>query len=146
LISAIWRYAAAALLVGLATAAIIRGTPFWDIPSGTSAALRAIIVVSMLFLTLYLGTVILFHWGLAPLRQLASLLRELAPSRKSARPAAEACGRDTNEPAGDPPTESRGAGHLASARGKTYPPVTVIGATSPDGSGGFIPFGTPDPQ
>ena len=82
LIAAIWRYAAAALVAGLATAATIRGTPFWETPSGASAALGAIIIISMLFVTLYLGTVILFHWGLAPLRQLASLLRELAPSRK----------------------------------------------------------------
>jgi PST family polysaccharide transporter len=90
LITAIWRYAAAALVAGLATAAIIRGTPFSDIPSSTSAALRAIIVISMLFLALYLGTVILFHGGLAPLRRLVGLLRELAPSRKVTRTAAEA--------------------------------------------------------
>jgi PST family polysaccharide transporter len=90
LIVAIWRYAAAALVVGIATAAIIRGTPFWVIPSGTIATLRAIIVISMLFLTLYLSTVILFHWGLAPLRQLTSLLRELAPSRKATGPVTEA--------------------------------------------------------
>jgi PST family polysaccharide transporter len=90
LITAIWRYVAAALVAGLTTAVIIRGTPFWDIPSSTSAALRAIIVISMLLLALYLGTVILFHRGLAPLRQLAGLLRELAPSRKATRPAAEA--------------------------------------------------------
>jgi len=90
LITAIWRYVAAALVAGLTTAVIIRGTPFWDIPSSTSAALRAIIVISMLLLALYLGTVILFHRGLAPLRQLDGLLRELAPSRKATRPAAEA--------------------------------------------------------
>ncbi len=83
LIAAIWRYAAAALVAGLITAAIIRGTPLWDTPSGTSAALAAIVIISTLFVTLYLGAVILFHRGLAPLRQFASLLRELAPSRKT---------------------------------------------------------------
>jgi len=90
LIAAIWRYAAAALAAGLVTAAIIRGTAFWDTHSGTGAALEATIIISTLFVTLYLGTVILFHWGLAPLRQLASLLRELAPSRNDTRPTAEA--------------------------------------------------------
>jgi hypothetical protein len=90
LIAAIWRYAVAALLAGLATAAIIRGTPFWYTPSGTSAALWAIIIISMVFVTLYLGTTIVLHWGLAPLRQVASLLRELAPSRKDTGRAAEA--------------------------------------------------------
>lgn len=92
LIAAIWRYAAAALAAGLTTAAIIRGTPFWHTHSGTAAALGATVIISTLFVTLYLGTVILFHWGLAPLRQLASLLRELAPARKDTRPAAEAVG------------------------------------------------------
>jgi PST family polysaccharide transporter len=83
LIGAVWRHAAAALLAGLATAAIIRGTPFWRTPSSASAALWAIIVISALFVIAYLGMTILLHWGLAPLRQLASLLRELAPSRKA---------------------------------------------------------------
>jgi O-antigen/teichoic acid export membrane protein len=92
LIAPIWRYAAAALVSGLATAAIIRGTPFWYTPSSTSAALWAIMIISTLFFTLYLGTTIVLHWGLAPLRQLASLLRELAPSRRNTRVAAETVG------------------------------------------------------
>ena len=92
LIAAIWRYAAAALVAGLATAAIIRGALFWDSPSSTGAALGATVIISTLFVTLYLGTVILFYWGLAPLRQLASLLRELTPSRKATTPAAEVMG------------------------------------------------------
>jgi PST family polysaccharide transporter len=92
LIAAIWRYAAAALAAGLATAAIMRGTRFWGTHSGTGPALGATALISILFVTLYLGAVILFHWGLAPLRQLTSLLRELAPAEKDARPAAEVAG------------------------------------------------------
>lgn len=92
LIAAIWRHAAAALISGLAVAAIIRGTPFWYTPSTTGAALWAIIVVSTLFVTVYLGATIVLHWGVAPLRQVASLLRELGPSRKNRAPAAEAVG------------------------------------------------------
>jgi len=92
LIAAIWRYAAAALVAGLATAAIIRGTPFWDAHSGAGPAFEATVVISMVLVTLYLGTVILFHWGLAPLRQLASLLGELAPAQKTIRPSAEVVG------------------------------------------------------
>jgi PST family polysaccharide transporter len=82
-VGAIWRYSAAALVAGIATAAIIRGTPFWVSPSSAGAALAATVIVSMLFVTLYLFIVILFHGGLAPLRQLGSLLGELAPSRKA---------------------------------------------------------------
>lgn len=74
----VWKYAAASLVVGLGTAFIIRGTPFWSTPLVAEAALWAIIIISALFVTLYLGTVILLHWGCAPLRQFASLVREAA--------------------------------------------------------------------
>jgi PST family polysaccharide transporter len=89
LIGAVWRYAAASLGAGLGTAAIIQRTPFWGTPPGADAALGAIIIISALFVTLYLATVILLHWGCAPLRQFASLLREAAQSRRVPRPAAE---------------------------------------------------------
>ena len=92
LIAAVWRYAAASLLAGLATAAIFRGTPISASPAGAGAALEAIIIISAAFVTLYLGAVILLHWGCAPLRQLASLLRELAPTRRATRPVAEPVG------------------------------------------------------
>jgi polysaccharide transporter, PST family len=87
LIAAVWRYAAASLLAGLATAAIMRSTPFWGTPPGAPAALGAIVVISALFVTLYVATVILLHWGCAPLRQITSLLRELVPERRFASPA-----------------------------------------------------------
>jgi O-antigen/teichoic acid export membrane protein len=83
LLATIWRHAAAALLAGSATAMVIRGTALWYTPSSTSAALWAIIVISTVFAALYLGTTVVLHGGLAPLRQLASLLRELAPSKKN---------------------------------------------------------------
>jgi polysaccharide transporter, PST family len=92
LIAAIWKYVAAALVAGLITAGIIRRTIFWGTASDTITALLAIIFISTLFATLYLGAVILFHRGLMPLRQLASLVGELAP-RKDTRPAAETLGR-----------------------------------------------------
>ena len=92
LIAAVWRHIAAALAAGLATAAILRGTSYWAAPSGAGAALLAIVVVSSLFLALYLAVTILLHRGLAPLRQLASLLRELAPAKGTARPAVEPAG------------------------------------------------------
>jgi hypothetical protein len=39
--------------------------------------------ISAVFLTLYLGFVIVCHRGCAPLRQLVSLLRELGPESRS---------------------------------------------------------------
>jgi O-antigen/teichoic acid export membrane protein len=89
LIAAVWRYVAASLLAGLATAAIIRGTPISASPTGAGAALEAIIIVSALFVTLYLGAVAVLHGGFAPIRQLTSLLHDLAPTRRATRPVAE---------------------------------------------------------
>jgi O-antigen/teichoic acid export membrane protein len=89
LTGAVWRYAVASLVAGLGTAAIIRGTPFRSTPSNADAALGAIVVISALFVTLYLGVVISLYRGCAPLRQLASLLSEAARSRRATTPAAE---------------------------------------------------------
>jgi len=89
LIAAVWKYAAASLLAGLATAAIARGMAISASPAGPGAALEAVIVISLLFVTLYVATVVLLHWGFAPLHQLASLLRELAPTRRATSVAAE---------------------------------------------------------
>jgi len=89
LIAAVWRHAAAGLISGVATALVMRNTRFWQTPPSAVGALWAIIIISMLFVTAYLAASIALHRGLAPLRQCASLLRELAPSRKAAGPAAE---------------------------------------------------------
>jgi PST family polysaccharide transporter len=92
LIGAIWKYAVAAGGAALATFAIIRGTALWEVPSRASAALGVITIISILFIALYLGAVILLHRGLAPLRQLGTLLRELAPMRGVASSLAEPVG------------------------------------------------------
>lgn len=92
-VGAIWRYTAAALVAGLATAAIIRGGVLWGTPSSTGAAFAVTVIVSILFVALYLVVVILLHGGLAPLRQLGSLLGELAPLRKAPPPIVEVVGR-----------------------------------------------------
>jgi O-antigen/teichoic acid export membrane protein len=94
LITAVGRYAAAALLAGFATAAIFRGMPASAPPVGPVAALQNVAIVSAAFIALYLGAVILLHWGCAPLRQLASLLRELAPRRIATSPVVEPVGED----------------------------------------------------
>lgn len=92
LTAAVWRYAAASLLAGFATAFIFRGTRFWASPVGRGPALEASVIISSALVALYLGAVVLLHWGFAPLRQLASLLRELAPRRIAMSPAAEPVG------------------------------------------------------
>jgi O-antigen/teichoic acid export membrane protein len=93
LLGAISRYAVAALAAGLVTAWIVGNVPFlWDSVSGTGTAAKATVAISALFLGLYLGAVILLYWGLSPLRQLAGILRELAPARNNAKPEVEVVG------------------------------------------------------
>jgi O-antigen/teichoic acid export membrane protein len=92
LIHAIWKYVVAALVAGGIVAAIIRGTPLSNSPSDAWAALVAAVVVSLLFVLGYLIAVLLLHRGLAPLRELHSLLRELAPSRKGSTLVVESTG------------------------------------------------------
>jgi PST family polysaccharide transporter len=139
LIAAVWRFVAAALAAGLTTAAIMRGTPFWGTPTGANAAFGAIIVVSALFVTLYLGTVILLHRGLAPLHQLGTLLGELAPTRGATKPTAKPVG-DTNEPARNSLTERSGVPVAPSAASEPCPQCAV--AVSPVGLAG--PVAVPD--
>jgi polysaccharide transporter, PST family len=86
LIAPIWRFIAAGLVAGATTAAVIKGTAFSGMPSSTGAAFDATVVISILFVALYLGAVILLHRGLAPIHQMGSLLRELAPSPKNSTP------------------------------------------------------------
>jgi PST family polysaccharide transporter len=91
-VAAVWRYAAASLLACFGTAAILRGTAVWARPAGAGAALEASIIISSTFLILYLGGIVLLHFGCAPLRQVARLLRELAPRRIVTSPAVEPIG------------------------------------------------------
>lgn len=79
--AAVWKYVLASLLSGTASAVIIRATPsFVALPWEAEALLR-IVSISVLFVALYLGVVILLHGGSAPLLQIAGLLKEMVPWR-----------------------------------------------------------------
>jgi PST family polysaccharide transporter len=89
LLAAVWKYAMASLVAGWVTAITVRRLAFSAMPASAGGALEEIIVISVVFITLYIGAVILLHRGCAPLRLLGSLLLELAPvSRISALQAA----------------------------------------------------------
>lgn len=90
LIAAVWRYAAASLMASIATFVLTPRKLVSASTFGVGIALEAIVVITLLFVTLYLVSVILLYGGVGPLRQLANILRELAPLRKAARPATEA--------------------------------------------------------
>jgi PST family polysaccharide transporter len=78
-LAAVWKYAIASLIAALLTNVMVRRLTFSAMPASAGAALEEIIVISVVFMMLYLGAVILLHQGCAPLRQLGSLLLELAP-------------------------------------------------------------------
>jgi len=82
-ITAVWRYVLASLLAGCASAAIIRGLPFFVAAGDSVLIATRIAVISILFGTLYLGAVIVLHQGCAPLYQVAGLLRDMVHVRLS---------------------------------------------------------------
>jgi O-antigen/teichoic acid export membrane protein len=79
LVAAVWKYGVASLTAGWVTAMTVRRSAYSAMPASAGAAFEGIIVISAVFVTLYLGTVILLYRGCSPLRQLGSLLLELAP-------------------------------------------------------------------
>ena len=84
-IRAIWRYVLASAAAGCASAVIIQGIPPLTVASGLMGASGRIVVISVLFGTLYLCAVIVLHRGPAPLVHLAGLLRDMAPGARLSR-------------------------------------------------------------
>jgi O-antigen/teichoic acid export membrane protein/glycosyltransferase involved in cell wall biosynthesis len=83
-LAVVWRYLLAALLAGVATAAITRMFPSLGMVPGATGALVRVIVISLSLGVLYLGGVVLLHGGFEPLYQIMRLLREMVPWGKLA--------------------------------------------------------------
>jgi len=66
-----------------AATGIVPGLPLPSALATAGATLERVVVISAVFVALYLGLVILLHRGCAPLRQLASLVLEFAPVRRT---------------------------------------------------------------
>lgn len=81
-LSAIWRYVAASLITVLTTILVISQIRSLGALTGLSGALIRMAAVSTLVTLFYLGTVVILHGGVAPLRQLSHLLREMVRSGK----------------------------------------------------------------
>jgi PST family polysaccharide transporter len=80
-VAVVWKYALASAMAGGVSAVMMRSLPFLVAASGIGASLVRIAMISTIFLTLYVSSVILLHRGFAPLHLLASLLREMDPSK-----------------------------------------------------------------
>ena len=85
-IATVWKYVLASLLAGCVSGFIVRELGGLNASSGKTGALVRIASTSALFGALYLSTVILFHRGYNPLRQVAGLLREIFSRGRSTRP------------------------------------------------------------
>ncbi|MGH9345384.1 MAG: lipopolysaccharide biosynthesis protein [Terriglobia bacterium] len=82
-IAAVWKYALASLLAACACAGIVHYTVFLAVASSAGAALEGVVIISALFGALYASAVVVLYRGYAPFRQVAGLLRELAPRPKA---------------------------------------------------------------
>jgi len=78
-IAAVWRYILASLIAGWAAWAVVARLPLPAPASGPVVAILRIVMISVGFVALYLGAVILLHRGCAPLRQVVRLLQEMVP-------------------------------------------------------------------
>ena len=78
MLAVMWRYALASLVAGCGSAVILREFALSSNPSSFSTFVR-ILVTSSLFTALYGSLVVLLHWGLLPLRQVAMVLSEMLP-------------------------------------------------------------------
>jgi O-antigen/teichoic acid export membrane protein/glycosyltransferase involved in cell wall biosynthesis len=83
LLSVIWRYVAASLVAGGLTSFAMKAMPSLAERTGEAGALLRIATVLALSVPLYLGAVVLFHGGLAPIQRFADLLREMMRSRRA---------------------------------------------------------------
>ena len=78
-----WRYVLASAMAGAVAALIEQTIPSLMAAQGSLWALARALVISALFLALYLAAVITLHGGSAPLNQVARLLREMASRGRS---------------------------------------------------------------
>jgi PST family polysaccharide transporter len=82
-----WKYVAASLLAGCATVGVGRVIPsLLSAPRSVQAAAAGITAISLIFVALYLGAVVLLHRGLAPLQQVARLLSVMTSLRRFSEP------------------------------------------------------------
>ncbi len=85
ILATIWRYIVSALAAGVILNATIQHLPRITSLSGVFGAVSRIVIVSVLLGVIYTLLVILLHGGLAPIRQVARLVRDMLPRRWSSR-------------------------------------------------------------
>jgi PST family polysaccharide transporter len=82
-IGVIWKYLVASMAAGGTAFVIVRSVPSFASAPGSLWAVVRLFTVSLLFLILYLITVIALHRSFAPIYRVAGLLREMTARRRS---------------------------------------------------------------
>lgn len=77
----IWKFFAASVLAGTATALLVRIAPQFAAEFGVSGAFVRMVLVSLIFTLLYLVAVILLHNGLQPINDTIRLIHDLLPEK-----------------------------------------------------------------
>lgn len=75
----VWRSIAGSVLALGGSIAVSRQLGPLSAASGMLGAMARIVCISLLFWTFYVLSIVLLHWGLAPLRQLGNLAAEVGP-------------------------------------------------------------------
>jgi PST family polysaccharide transporter len=78
-IDVVWRYVVASLFAGLACYAMFSRIDFLTNAPGALGAGERVVLISIAFICLYLGSIVVLYRGLSPLKRLAGLLREMIP-------------------------------------------------------------------
>lgn len=81
--AAIWKFFAASVIAGCATALLIRAMPIFTMSSGVPGAFLRMVSVSLIFFALYLTGVVALHKGLKPVSDTVRLFCDLLPEKVS---------------------------------------------------------------
>ena len=77
IVGTVWRYVVASLAASFVSYFALRNVPGIETIPGSAGASLRILLVTILFATLYTGAVVLLHGGTQPLRRIIRLLNEL---------------------------------------------------------------------
>lgn len=79
-VEVVWRYIAASLSAGLVCQLLFSRFAALSVAPGALGAMERVVLLSIAFVSLYLGAIVVLFRGFSPLRRMWSLLREMAPA------------------------------------------------------------------
>lgn len=79
MLAVVWKFVVASALAGCATALILGKIPDVLAGPGRIDTIARIAMISVIFMILYVGTVIVLHRGCGPIYQIGRLVREMSP-------------------------------------------------------------------